>query len=202
VKEYIDCLAGIDEGKVARAVAMVVKTLHHCGEIAVIGNGGSLAIAEHFVSDLCKGVGFVKPHFGMIRCIGANQVLLTAVANDISYDHIFLEQLKGLGFGVNDLLISFSVSGTSPNIATAKKHYRENADDLGMPYFLSFVGGLCAEEPMDSELMIKCDACAKSIERYYGIVEGTFSCLAHEIAYRVNVKMREASEGAKNGSNV
>src|SRR5207244_13488330 len=50
----------------------------------------------------------------------ANMPWITALANDIGYSHIFVEQLKNHA-EPNDLLIAFSGSGNSPNIVEAVK---------------------------------------------------------------------------------
>ena len=47
-----------------------------------------------------------------------NTPWLMAVANDINYESIFLEQLKNLG-GPGDLVVAISGSGNSPNILRA-----------------------------------------------------------------------------------
>lgn len=81
--------------------------------IWVAGNGGSAATAEHFATDL------VKKGYPAI-CLNSNTPLITMIANDYGYDQIFSKQLEKLSTR-DDLLITISCSGTSPNIERAKK---------------------------------------------------------------------------------
>lgn len=83
----------------------------------VAGNGGSATTASHMATDL--GVGSLKHGFG-IRVIGLtdNQGIITATANDLSYDQIFSEQLRLLA-KKDDLFLAFSASGNSQNLVNA-----------------------------------------------------------------------------------
>lgn len=83
------------------------------GTVYVCGNGGSSAVAEHFTNDLFTcGV--------RAACPSSNTSIVTMIANDFGYEYIFSKQLE-LFYGPNDLLILFSVSGTSKNILEALK---------------------------------------------------------------------------------
>jgi D-sedoheptulose 7-phosphate isomerase len=81
------------------------------GHLYIVGNGGSAGMASHMAADACKN--------GHLRAFAFSDVaLLTATANDLSYDHVFslpLERLARPG----DLLIAISSSGNSPNIVRA-----------------------------------------------------------------------------------
>ncbi|MHC4748314.1 MAG: D-sedoheptulose-7-phosphate isomerase [Planctomycetota bacterium] len=79
--------------------------------VFVCGNGGSASTAEHFANDLfSKGVKAI--------CLNSNVAIITMIANDFGYDYIFEKQLEVYA-EPNDLLIVFSCSGKSPNIAHA-----------------------------------------------------------------------------------
>jgi len=96
---------------VARWVAMTRATHDRGGQLYIIGNGGSAAMASHMAADACKN--------GHLRAMAFNDVaLLTATSNDLAYDQVFslpLERLARPG----DLLIAISSSGNSPNIVRA-----------------------------------------------------------------------------------
>ena len=88
------------------------------GIIFTCGNGGSAATASHFTGDILKGLSFPgKKRFKSI-CLSDNQAGMMAIANDISYEYIFVEPLKNL-LGSNDMLLTFSGSGNSKNILKA-----------------------------------------------------------------------------------
>ena len=86
----------------------------------IIGNGGSGANASHLCEDLAKCTlrDFDSQKRLKVLSLTDNTPWVTAVANDISYEAIFLEQLKNLA-SPGDLLLAISGSGNSPNILRA-----------------------------------------------------------------------------------
>lgn len=85
--------------------------------IYVIGNGASASMASHFAADLAKNG---KLHTQVF----SDLALITAISNDMGYEHVFAEPLRRRG-QVGDLLVAISSSGNSKNIleaaATAEK---------------------------------------------------------------------------------
>lgn len=86
-------------------------------QIFVIGNGGSAATATHFANDLGKGAAALAPRFRVLS-LTDNVAWMTALANDLDYSHIFVEQLKNYA-QPGDVLVAFSGSGNSPNVVKA-----------------------------------------------------------------------------------
>ena len=90
-----------------------------------IGNGGASATSMTLAND----VGFdilkktKKKGFRIVNLCDNNSII-TAIANDVGYEKIFIEQLK-LHYKKNDALIIFSASGNSKNILNAAKWVRE-----------------------------------------------------------------------------
>lgn len=76
--------------------------------VFVAANGGSAAEAAHFSAELVS-LGF--------RCmnLAADSSVLTALANDISYEEVFAQQLVALS-EPEDVLLALSTSGNSKNI--------------------------------------------------------------------------------------
>lgn len=86
--------------------------------IFVMGNGGSASTASHWVCDINKGCCLGKDtKFKMISLNDSISTLL-AYANDISYEDVFVEQLKNF-FNPGDVVIGISGSGNSANILKA-----------------------------------------------------------------------------------
>ncbi|MBA2681378.1 MAG: SIS domain-containing protein [Ktedonobacteraceae bacterium] len=87
--------------------------------IFLLGNGGSAATASHFACDLTKGTR-TRDDIPAFRAITLNEnvALMTAWANDTTYERIFAEQLSAL-VRPHDVVILISVSGNSPNILAA-----------------------------------------------------------------------------------
>ena len=94
--------------------------------IFVVGNGGSAATASHFATDLSKTTAAKTPGSRGIRAVALtdNVGLLTAWANDHSYEHVFAEQLRNLARR-DDLLVAISTSGESPNLLAAVEAARD-----------------------------------------------------------------------------
>src|SRR5882724_10683020 len=101
----------------------VVEEAHAAGkQIFIIGNGGSAATASHMMNDLNKGT---LGHKGdapwkrfKVIALTDNVSLMTAWANDTSYNTVFSEPLKNFA-NRGDVLIAISASGNSPNIVAA-----------------------------------------------------------------------------------
>ena len=102
--------------------------------VFICGNGGSFATASHFVCDFMKGVSLNQEVKYNFECLGDNVPLMTAIANDISYDDVFVMPLRAK-LGEGDLVIGISGSGNSENvvraIAYAKEHGNPTAALLG-----------------------------------------------------------------------
>jgi D-sedoheptulose 7-phosphate isomerase len=88
--------------------------------VFIIGNGGSAASASHLCEDLAKCTlrDFERQKRLKVLSLTDNISWLMAVANDLSYDQVFVEQLKNLA-SPDDLLIAISGSGNSPNVVKA-----------------------------------------------------------------------------------
>lgn len=118
-----ECLASIDAVKVCGAVDLFRRAREHGATVFVAGNGGSATTASHMVTDLMFGRGLPEPG---LRAIGLtdNQAVITATANDVSYDEVFARQLRRLA-RPGDVLILISASGNSPNVVRAAEVARE-----------------------------------------------------------------------------
>ena len=90
----------------------------------IIGNGGSAANASHMMNDLCKCTLVEgQPRFRALA-LTDNVPLITAIANDVEYAEIFVEQLR-THLKKGDVLIALSGSGNSSNIVRAVEYAKE-----------------------------------------------------------------------------
>jgi len=107
------------------AVDMVKTTWLAGGQVITLGNGGSALTSLHFINDWVKSISMAtgKPFRG--TSLASNVGLLTAYANDISYDEIFASQLRSL-LTPSDLVIAISGSGNSENVIRAVQFANEN----------------------------------------------------------------------------
>ena len=178
-------------GNVVDSVAgQMLATVRKGGRIYTAGNGGSGNIAEHFVSDLIKGAGGPLNKKVLAYALNGNQVLVSAIANDMGNDQVFAKQLIMEHVDSDDLLICFSVSGTSPNIIEAIKL----AKSVAMPVVLITSPEQVMQYPNTDKVTIlhvetpQLESVSK--EMRYGLAEGVFSCLAHVIPVRVRELVR------------
>ena len=98
---------------------LVIEALENAEHIYVIGNGGSASISDHFACDLLKNT--CLPAISLC----SNSAIITAIANDYSFDYIYSMQLRML-FQSRDVLVVFSGSGDSRNLIEAVKVTKRN----------------------------------------------------------------------------
>lgn len=115
------------------ALAQVAEALLQCkergGTVFVVGNGGSAATASHFACDLAKGAQSPAVTPFRVFPLTDNVPLLTAWANDVSYDQVFAQQLAPL-VQPGDALVAISASGSSPNILAAARTARRHGAEV------------------------------------------------------------------------
>lgn len=92
--------------------------------VFLCGNGGSAANASHVGEDLAKSTldqaDLISDQASRLKVISLTDqtAAILAWANDEGFEQIFVQQLKGLA-REEDMLISFSGSGNSPNVLKA-----------------------------------------------------------------------------------
>ena len=110
--------------KISSFIELILKTRDKNKTIFFIGNGGSASTASHFVNDISLGSRqFEKPFRALSLC--DNQAVLTAIGNDDGYENIFVQQLQTQA-KTDDVLVSISASGNSPNIIKAVNWAKKN----------------------------------------------------------------------------
>jgi len=108
----------IDMAKVQEAIELFAQARTQGKHIFVCGNGGSASSSSHFVCDMVKGASFNKPERFKILALTDQMPAITAYANDVSYDSVFVEQLRNFA-QPGDLFMGISGSGNSPNVLRA-----------------------------------------------------------------------------------
>jgi len=139
------------------------------------GNGGSAAISNHLHCDHIKGIQTdtdIKPR---VVSLSSTIETLTAIANDISYDDVFLYQLRSFA-EAGDILITISSSGDSENVVKAAKWAKDNG--VKVIALTGFSGGRTAELA-DVNLHINGDN--------YGIIEDIHQSLMHILAQSIRM---------------
>lgn len=98
----------------ARTVHLCQTALNRGGKIVFFGNGGSAADAQHLAAELVVRYRQERPAMAAIA-LTTDSSILTACANDYSYDHVFARQVEAL-VRPEDAVIGISTSGNSPNV--------------------------------------------------------------------------------------
>jgi D-sedoheptulose 7-phosphate isomerase len=133
-----DALKAMDWGN----VLLLSQELLACQEMGrgvfICGNGGSAGNACHLANDFLYGAARDAGKGLKVSALSANVSVITCLANDLGYDHIFSYQIETLA-NPHDILIVLSGSGNSPNILKAL----ETAKAKGMKTFaiLGYSGG-------------------------------------------------------------
>jgi D-sedoheptulose 7-phosphate isomerase len=119
--ELLKALEAIDLSRVEQAIEWFREARAAGRQIFVCGNGGSAATASHFVTDLLKGASYNRPARFRILALTDSLPTISAYANDLSYECVFVEQLKNFA-QPGDLVMGISGSGNSPNVLRAVEY--------------------------------------------------------------------------------
>lgn len=133
-----DTLTKINISELEAVVQSITDCYNRGGMIYIFGNGGSSATASHVAGDYLKGITFGMEKRLRIICLSDNIPGLMAIANDISYDDIFVEQLKNF-IKSGDLVIGISGSGNSENVLKSLNLAKEKKVETIA--FVGFSGG-------------------------------------------------------------
>jgi D-sedoheptulose 7-phosphate isomerase len=110
---------------IAQATQAILACVTSGGKVLACGNGGSAADAQHFAAEFVGRYERERPELGAIA-LTTDSSIITAIANDYSFNEIFSKQVRALG-GAGDVLLAISSSGNSANIIAAIEaaHTRE-----------------------------------------------------------------------------
>lgn len=125
--EQKKCLEGIikQEKLISEIINVLIDARDSGKKIFIIGNGGSASTASHFASDLTKTAITKGEKRFMAFSLVDNVPVTSAWANDVSFEDVFVEQLKNF-LSKNDVVIAFSGSGSSPNVIKALEYTKQN----------------------------------------------------------------------------
>lgn len=177
IEKFIDkvivSLKNLPGEEIGRAINLIHSVYERDGRIYIFGNGGSLAIATHWVSDFNKTVfshNLTKhsKRFQAIR-LPTTEEELSAWANDVGFDMVFAGPLQNY-LQESDCVIAISSSGNSQNIIKAV----ELAKSKHIPVIgLSGFAGGKLNELADVNIMVKTEP------GDYAIVESVHNAVLH-----------------------
>jgi D-sedoheptulose 7-phosphate isomerase len=161
------CFDELEIEKLERVAGILLAARSESRRVFFMGNGGSASTASHMAVDFAKGT--AVPNQPRLRAISLtdNIGLITAWANDVSYESVFEEQLHNL-LEPRDVVVGISASGNSPNVLRAVKFARERqAITIGLIGF----GGGKLKHLVDVDITVS--------SRNYGQVEDFHLALDH-----------------------
>lgn len=151
--------------------------------IFVFGNGGSASTATTMANDLgfdiTKKTKTKKPF--KFFCINDNTSVLTAIANDVGYENVFINQLK-MHYKKGDIAIILSASGNSKNLINAAKWIKNKKGKVLS--IVGFDGGLLKKNS-DICLFFKCE------KNEYGPIEDIHLIINHIFAHWFQKKLKK-----------
>lgn len=151
---------------IRRAAAQIRVTRSVGGTVWCVGNGGSLAIAQHFAQDLLKAAG--------VRAQALNDgSVITAYSNDIAFSQCHEAPLKVLWNPGKDTLVIFSCSGSSRNVSDLGVHFGPAIAIVGTD------GGL---------LKKRTEICVHANSKAYDVCEAAFQVAADVIIQNIQKK--------------
>jgi D-sedoheptulose 7-phosphate isomerase len=104
------------------ALEVTTSALRQAKPLLVCGNGGSAADAMHLTGELVGRFLLDRKPLNVI-CLSSNPALLTAWANDHTYETVFSRQVEAYG-RPGAVLIGISTSGNSQNVVAAFEQAR------------------------------------------------------------------------------
>ena len=160
-------IINLDIKKFNLASKLIKNTIKDGKTIYVCGNGGSAAIANHYVCDFLKYFRQRSKFKPKIISLSTNIETITAIANDMDYKQVFKYQLESL-CKRGDILLIISSSGNSENVKEVLKFTKQKKiKTIG---FSGFKGGYLKKNSTIS-LHVKAEN--------YGISEDSHHILMH-----------------------
>ncbi|MBC3862740.1 phosphoheptose isomerase [Undibacterium jejuense] len=102
---------------ISQAVELMFQALSNGNKILACGNGGSAADCQHFAAELVGR--FERERLPLpAMALTTDSSIMTAIANDYSFQEVFSKQVQAFGQS-GDILLAISTSGNSPGVINA-----------------------------------------------------------------------------------
>lgn len=180
IEELKKGLDAFSHDQFERLVEVFLEAYEKGKRIFVMGNGGSASTASHWVCDINKGCCLhLHRKFKMISLSDSISTML-AYANDMSYENIFVEQLKNF-FVPGDVVIGISGSGSSANVLKAIEYANDNR---GLTVGLCGFSGGKLYEIVHIPILVRMDDMQKVEDVHMIVVHMLMQKLLHELKIR------------------
>ena len=169
----------VDLSKLNKIVDILVRQIQIKKKIFVCGNGGSAAIAKHYICDYLKLLRFNTNLKPKIISLVDNIETITAISNDIDFSEIFKYQAESL-YEKGDIIIIISSSGNSKNVVKLSKWAKSKK--IKTISFTGFNGGLVRKL---SSINININ------EKNYGRIEDSHHIIMHIMMHIMSKKFKK-----------
>jgi D-sedoheptulose 7-phosphate isomerase len=175
------CIEALPVDQVARVIGRLEHAYREGRRLFILGNGGSAATASHLAVDLAKTILSDPATDRRFRATSLtdNVPWITAIANDMGYEHTFAEQLRTF-MEPGDVVLAISGSGNSPNVLEAIETARAAG---GVVIAFLGQGGGRALDMVDEYVLVPSDA--------YAVVEDIHCVLGHLLTSFFAARLRE-----------
>jgi D-sedoheptulose 7-phosphate isomerase len=186
IKNYLlafeSLLKDVDHSAIERISHRLCAARESGATIYVAGNGGSAAIASHWVNDLGKATKRAGSPPVRVMSLSDNVSWLTALANDEGYERVFAGQLENFA-KQGDVLVVISSSGNSLNLVRAVELARTRG--VAIIGLLGFDGGTL--KPLTDDCLL-----VSTAKGSYGLVEPMHEMICHLLTACVAVGPEES----------
>ncbi len=166
-----------------RSASIIRQSILNGGKVLVCGNGGSASQSTHFVGELLGKFAHPGKPLPALDLTSSNAVI-TSVANDFGYEHVFSRQVRALGTH-EDVLVALSTSGRSRNVNIAV----EEAHRKGMRIIY-----LCGKHGNDVEEL--CDVVIKVPSEKPSRIQEAHLTILHMICEELEHDRKEEDKGS------
>tara|TARA_B100000900_G_C20301489_1_gene602416 strand:- start:70 stop:645 length:576 start_codon:yes stop_codon:yes gene_type:complete len=160
-------ISNLDIKNLKLASNLIKSAIKKGNTIYVCGNGGSAAIANHYVCDFLKYFRQRSKFNPKIISLSNSIETISAIANDMDYKYVFKYQLESL-YKKGDILLIISSSGNSKNVREVVNFANKN--NIKTIGFSGFTGGF-----LKKKASISLHISAKN----YGLAEDSHHILMH-----------------------
>ncbi len=168
--ESHEAARSVEPTSLHRAATVLANAYARGAVVFACGNGGSASVANHLQCDHLKGIQADTPLQPRVVSLTSNIEILTAIANDLCYEDVFVYQLQAQA-RAGDVLVVISSSGNSPNIVRALVWAHEQG--LDTIALTGFDGG---QASVLAGVSVHVDS------KNYGVVEDTHQAIMHLLA--------------------
>jgi len=143
-----------NRASIVKTAEIIAQMYRQDGRLFTMGNGGSSCDAAHVAVEFLHPVTAGRPALSAIN-LTTDVAMMTAVSNDVGYDHVYVRQIIAQG-RKGDCLIGMSTSGNSDNLLRAFNKAREmGISTIGLA---GMSGGEMAKAKLDACLVVETDS--------------------------------------------